>query len=144
MPVLPPAPKVEDPLSSFPCSGLLPLDAPVDEDGCPTSTALEWVKNFDPLSRDPKEMMSFIRSLWEFAEWGWREEEFDDLGRPSIRYSLSTGGWSGNESIIGAMRENRNFFWTLYWEQSRRGGHYQIVVPKKTKSANETRAGDSG
>lgn len=126
-----------------PPSGTLPRKATVVEDGCPTSVALEWVKNFDLLSRDPNEVMSLVRSLWEFAEWGWREEEFDDFGRPSIRYSLSTGGWSGNESIIGALRQNRNFFWTLYWEQSRRGGHYQIVVPKNAKSANEIRGGDS-
>jgi len=38
-------------------------------------------------------------------------------------YNISTGGWSGNESIIHEMQEN-SMMWHLNWVQSCRGGHY--------------------
>jgi len=36
---------------------------------------------------------------------------------------VSTGGWSGNEELIGAMRMNF-ILWSQWWWSSRRGGHY--------------------
>jgi len=65
--------------------------------------------------------MAKIKEQWEFADWGWSQE--------GNFYRISTGGWSGNEDIIGAMRSNF-VFWSLYWCQSRRGGHY-IFAPCK-------------
>ena len=37
---------------------------------------------------------------------------------------ISTAGWSGNESIIYAMQNNKSMLWNLTWVQSRRGGHH--------------------
>ena len=64
---------------------------------------------------DPKGLMDFIESIWEFADWGWSHK--------GKKYYISTGGWSGNEDIISAMKQNW-MFWNLYWEESKRGGHY--------------------
>lgn len=76
---------------------------------------------------DPDGWFRFVRSIWWAPDWGWREESIDDdLGRPIRRYSISTGGWSGNEDIIEAMQ--RNFLWRITWQQSRRGGHYIFDV----------------
>ena len=61
------------------------------------------------------EFMKLVESEWEFADWGWEVE--------GNVYHISTGGWSGNEDLIGAMKENI-MFWLMYWQQSRRGGHY--------------------
>ena len=36
---------------------------------------------------------------------------------------ISTGGWSGNEDLIGAMQNNA-MLWIMTWVSSRRGGHY--------------------
>lgn len=94
----------------------------LDEDGYPTDEALEVIERW-PMFRN-KELFEFIKELWYMSEWGWREENIDG----TTRYILSTGGWSGNESLIHALEHNRNFAWSMTWHQSRRGGHYIFEV----------------
>ncbi len=69
-----------------------------------------------------------IRESWWCPEWGWKRT-FDD-------YDISTGGWSGNESIIDAMMEN-TIAWNLTWQQSRRGGHFSFSVPNAGRSRTD-------
>ena len=38
-------------------------------------------------------------------------------------WHVSTGGWSGHEDVISALRDNL-MFWMLSWVSSTRGGHY--------------------
>jgi hypothetical protein len=102
---------------------------PLDEDGYPTEVVLEAISNWH--WTDTRAMFDYIHDLWAYADDGyWKEKEVmvDDHGnikyeKPRLRYYISTAGWSGNESIIKAMKENA-MFWTLNWVQSRRGGHY--------------------
>ena len=61
-------------------------------------------------------MMAYIKPLWNYADCGYWEEDDKE-------YRISTGGWSGNEDIIDAMRHN-HIWWMMFWYQSRRGGHY--------------------
>jgi hypothetical protein len=71
-----------------------------------------------------------MESIWHLRSWGWSEgEEYHDWDKGSqvYRYNISTGGWSGNESIIGALQSN-SLLWALTWVQSRRGGHYIFEV----------------
>jgi hypothetical protein len=99
----------------------------------PTDEELETIKNWpcDKGHTDFKELMGYVKDIWWQAEWGWNEAEIvDDFGRAYINYDVSTGGWSGNEDIIGAMRKNM-MFWLMCWEQSRRGGHYIFRVKGK-------------
>lgn len=96
----------------------------LDEDGYPTEAALELVGKWH--WSDMKGWFEFIKSIWWYSEWGWKEkDEPHDWGIEETvhRYYISTGGWSGNESIIGAMKENE-WTWHFAWLQSRRGGHY--------------------
>jgi hypothetical protein len=97
----------------------------LDDDGYPTDAALDVIRlwHWD----NAKGWFKFIEGLWHFHSWGWREDDEaheylkDEIVR---RYYVSTCGWSGNESIIRAMQENKSMMWTLTWVQSRRGGHY--------------------
>jgi len=47
---------------------------------------------------DPHGWLEFAREVWYYPEF-WEVD-----GR---EHRLSTGGWSGNESVIGAMQEER-------------------------------------
>lgn len=46
------------------------------------------------------------------------------IHRTQRRLYLSTGGWSGNEDIAGAMMGS--FLWAIVWVSSRRGGHHVL------------------
>lgn len=76
--------------------------------------ALDYIKNYDILASSLDEFMEMVRSIW------WHPSLIEQKGD---KWHVSTGGWSDNEKIIDAMRGN-TIFWFLYWEQSRRGGHY--------------------
>ena len=92
----------------------------LDADGYPEEEDIQKIESWD--YRDLPGLFAFIKTVWWMADWGWHEK-----GRER---HISTGGWSGNEEIIGAMRKN-HMVWTLTWVQSRRGGHYIFELPEK-------------
>lgn len=94
-----------------------------DADGYPTKEELETIEKWDCL--DLPGWFAFIKSVWWMAEWGWHEaDEANKLTLTTDRvFSISTGGWSGNEEIIEAMKKNR-FAWYFSWWSSMRGGHF--------------------
>ena len=102
----------------------------LDEHGYPTEEAIELIKNWD--ANDPIGLMEFVKQCWWMPEWGWHEkkEKDDVFDREVIAYLVSTGGWSGNEELIGAMRSN-HIFWMMCWYSSRRGGHFVFEVKVK-------------
>lgn len=100
----------------------------LDEDGVyPTDEALEKITNWS--ADDIAGCFTFMKDIWTYADCGyWHEYETEGqlyrvTKKKVYRYEISTGGWSGNESIIAALEKN----WMIYimtWVQSRRGGHY--------------------
>lgn len=68
-------------------------------------------------------LMEFVRDVWHWPEFGFTSDDDHD------HFELHTGGWSGNEEIISALQDN-GMFWSMCWEQSRRGGHYIFKVRK--------------
>ena len=85
------------------------------KDGYPEKHELDKIKNWD-IIKDCKGLLDYIEDLWQWADIKYFDYEYPKL-------ELHTGGWSGNESIIGALKEN-TLFWMCYWDMSRRGGHY--------------------
>jgi hypothetical protein len=86
----------------------------MDSDGYPTEDLLEEIRKWD--ATDFIGLMTYIKPLWKYAESGYW----------SVRgnyYHLSTAGWSGNESIVGALQDN-HVWWMLYAYSWRVGGHY--------------------
>lgn len=89
------------------------MDYPTDEE-LETLKSWEFKKDIDFIG-----FVVYLTNLWSYPD-RWR---FDDN-----TLELSTGGWSGNESIIAAMQET--IFWTICWEESRRGGHYKFNLKR--------------
>jgi len=81
----------------------------------PTEEQLKTIKEFDLVKKPVRELLDYIEPIWEYGDFGFK--------RTKHRLDFSTGGWSGNEDIIGALRENF-LFGSMYWWNSRRGGHY--------------------
>jgi hypothetical protein len=91
----------------------------LDCDGYPTEECLNKIKDWKfEKDNDFRDFMEFIKSVWRYADFGYWTKE-------NGKYSISTGGWSGNEDIIRAMKSNA-LFWAFYWESSERGGHYEF------------------
>ena len=99
-----------------------------DQDGYPSDDELQKVKHWDSIG-DPHGLVDFLEEIWHWPDWGiYREEGKTECSeKRCLNLFLSTGGWSGNESIIGTLQSN--FFWALFWKSSRRGGHYEFEIP---------------
>ncbi len=103
------------------------MNAPTfDSDGYPTEETLQAIREW-PADTDCKYprwsgLMKFIQEAWTYDYPYWERE--------GNTYHLSTGGWSGNESIIAAMIQNR-IFWMVCWVSNRRGGHYEFEVKEE-------------
>lgn len=104
----------------------------MNNDGYPLDDTLQRIKEW-PVSRDTKGLVAYIKNIWHWGDWGIVEES-GESERPGFdgvlvdRLILSTGGWSGNEEIIDAMRLNYAF-WMFYWRVHRVGGHYTFEFP---------------
>lgn len=94
----------------------------------PTEEQLDVIREWK-YSDDMRPLFDYMHDLWSYEEWGWREkqgrdEKWSNGENRVMIYSISTGGWSGNEDIIQALRQNKNFIWSIVWHVSRAGGHY--------------------
>jgi len=93
----------------------------LDDDGYPTQEYLDWLgewKNVDHRQRI-KDILESLHESWYFGDWGYK------IHRPysgNVKIELHTGGWSGNEDIIYALKQNVIFWY--HWRMSKVGGHY--------------------
>ena len=88
-----------------------------DKDGYPTENALNEIRKWDAF-KDVWGLIDYLEDIWKYPNYFKREDNL---------LELHTGGWSGNESVIGALEANK-FFWLLYWQKSERGGHYYFKI----------------
>jgi len=103
----------------------------------PTKQQLKKIERWD--KNDTKGLISYIQNLWWAPDWGFRLKEGKThrhlykipiktrfFRKKCLKLELHTGGWSGNELIIDALKKTT--FWMLYWTMSRRGGHYYFEI----------------
>ena len=67
--------------------------------------------------KSPEGLMSYLtaHNIWH--------QDYGHIRQGTGQWIMVTGGWSGNEDIIDAMRCN-TMLWMLYWCSSERGGRY--------------------
>lgn len=115
------------------------LDPVCGDNGYPTEIELQRIEHwFDDKPTDWNEsligLITYVRERWNYRDWGWHEADDKDGTR---FYSISTGGWSGNESLMSAMEKNW-VFWALMFDSHRAGGHY-ILKLKPRSNRNDPR-----
>ena len=101
------------------------INLELDDDGYPTDASLAVITACR--HEDFPALMKAIKPCWQYGTVGFWQEPGEEGGCKV--YEISTAGWSGNESIVVALKANV-MFWALCWVQSRRGGHYIFHVPK--------------
>tara|TARA_R100000501_G_C2588850_1_gene89578 strand:+ start:506 stop:850 length:345 start_codon:yes stop_codon:yes gene_type:complete len=103
----------------------LQLEQPtLDLDGYPTEGSLKAIRAWDVTEGSTRELVEYVRSLWRWPDYGFKLHD-----KQVKRLRLSTGGWSGNEEVVAALRSNY-VFWGTAWEKSVRGGHHWFQIPK--------------
>lgn len=105
----------------------------MDDDGYPTEETLKLIREWD--YHDVNGLAEFVVSIWHWGE-PWAQlsvTRTDDFHKEYRELRLATGGWSGNESVIGALDANVMFN-AICWYMSQRGGlHIYHVPPPFTK-----------
>lgn len=102
-------------------------DPTFDADGYPTEETLTAIEKW-PVVRHQAELidlMDFVHRAWRYDD-AWEEEDIEEYRE----YTISTYGWSGNESLISALEANMMFSIIAPWSW-RRGGHYVYRIPLK-------------
>jgi len=87
-------------------------DPTIDVHGCPTQETLDEIALW-PKERGWGELMRFVRKAWKFRDYdsndggGLAAAMFVDGSELWLAAPL---GWSGNEDLLAALRENRAFW----------------------------------
>jgi len=93
-----------------------------DEDGYPSVEVLHEIKTFN-IGDKCEQLKEFLTLIWE----NWRYSDgFIYIPETGV-LELHTYGWSGNEDIIEALKQQKTF-WAYFWQSSARGGHYRFEL----------------
>jgi len=96
----------------------------MDDDGYPEEEELEEIKNWKPEGHwsgtEPwLPILELVCGAWNH-----------DMGKVVLEHqtaTLITGGWSGNEDVLGALSDNFSA-WSLLWIASFRGGKHVFGI----------------
>lgn len=94
----------------------------LDENGYPDEVSLKAIEEWDILKQGVQGLLNLVEENTHTPDWS-----IFIKGKKVLRFEYHTGGWSGNEDIISALRRNI-LFWPLFWEKSTKGGHYYFKI----------------
>lgn len=99
----------------------------MDSEGYPEEKELRAIRKWDV--KDFPSLLEFIEQRWTYRDFIKRYvvKERDNF---YLEWTLITGGWSGNESLVNALLSNTLFEMCWYWEWSRGGRHVFRIDPR--------------
>lgn len=100
----------------------------LDNEGYPTEEWLQYIKNYKPDESLP--LLTFVKMVlvdgWYMSDWGYKLHK---KYKRKHKLELHTGGWSGNEETISAIKSN---IWLTHFKMKyvmwRVGGHYYFEI----------------
>lgn len=110
-----------------------PVEPEFNKDGYPTDKTLRILKKWP--HDDALGALKFMQSAWNYEDMASNELKPEEAkivcaNDGDLYFRFATGGWSGNEDLMGAFEENR-LCWAFTWCASVRGGLYIFRVTKK-------------
>ncbi len=87
-----------------------------DSYGYPTDSFISLIENFDAFKRCSS-LMQLIEENWAVVPW------VATANGTQTEFAVHTGGWSGNEQLIRAMKSNSDL-WKEVFVSEQVGGHY--------------------
>lgn len=94
----------------------------LDKNGYPDEASLKEIEKWDILKQGVQGLLDLVEENTYTPDWS-----FSVTGKRVLRFQYHTGGWSGNEDVIDALRRNI-LFWPMFWQKSERGGHYYFKI----------------
>lgn len=95
--------------------------------GYPEEKDLKLIREWD--HNDIFNLLEYLYDCWHFQDWGFKQKWSNEIihQKPVLFVELHTGGWSGNESLITALLQNK-FIRAFWYKQWTRGGHYKFEI----------------
>ena len=96
----------------------------MDQDGYPDEDELQDIRDAAAFEAvNAFDLLEQVRKLWHWPSYATVTNDGENL-----MHEFCTGGWSGNEDLIEALKDNR-MFWMRWWKLSERGGRYVFETP---------------
>ncbi len=100
----------------------------LNKDNYPDKTSLRQIREWDYLNQGVQGLLNLVKENTNHPDFS-----FSMIGKRVLHFEYHTGGWSGNEDVIDALRQNW-LFWSMFWQKSTRGGHHYFkITPIKEK-----------
>lgn len=100
-----------------------------DKDGYPTEETLQEIRQWkNENNQDAIDLLRYIQAAWYYPD---RAKDKDGL------FVFSTGGWSGNESLIQALQENSIWFYLCWNSTCLPGGFLCIATEPQAREELE-------
>lgn len=106
-----------------------------DADGYPSDETIEAIEQW--AWQDAAGCLDFVKAAWHYPEYA-RDEitageaEVLHAEKTEKYLRLATGGWSGNEDLIAAIRHNQMVH-ALTWRLNARGGLHIYRYPSEPR-----------
>lgn len=100
-----------------------------DNTGYPTKEFLDFIKGYTPKVMPIFDFLTVLKDEWYASSWGFKLHSKYKYGKKR-KLELHTGGWSGNEELIRAIKTNPYLTsFTMKYVSWKTGGHFYFEIP---------------